>query len=144
MLNVNYDDLLATVHKHVKDSKCNYQCTDLIRLMIYEDFAYDWLIELSRILKVHVDYSEEAHYDVLIRNTTIQLCLSIQQSLGFRGEFHPRTFAGKLSWIVLQLRNIVVVVTMAANMKVKGPNNENATPLEDPGLFPLLFVQHLN
>jgi mediator of RNA polymerase II transcription subunit 16 len=110
--------------------------------------AYDWLIELSRILKVHVDYSEEAHYDVLIRNTTIQLCLSIQNSLGYKGEFHPRAFAGKFSWIVLQLRNIVVLVTMAANMKVAGPNNEKTSPLEDPGLstsqafgIPLLIMR---
>ena len=104
-------------------------------MLIYADFAFDWLVELSRILKVHVDYSEETHYDVLIRNTTIQLCLSIQNSLGFRGEFNPRTFAGKFSWLVLQLRNIVVVVTMAANMKVPGgPNAERTSPLEDPGL----------
>jgi mediator of RNA polymerase II transcription subunit 16 len=104
-------------------------------MLIYIDFAFDWLVELSRILKVHVDYSEETHYDVLIRNTTIQLCLSIQNSLGFRGEFYPRTFAGKFSWLVLQLRNIVVVVTMAANMKVPGgPNSERTSPLEDPGL----------
>jgi mediator of RNA polymerase II transcription subunit 16 len=83
-----------------------------------------------------VDYSEETHYDVLIRNTTIQLCLSIQNSLGFKGEFHPRSFAGKFSWLVLQLRNIVVLVTMAANMKVPGPNNERTSPLEDPGRLP--------
>jgi len=90
---------------------------------------------LSKILKVHVDYSEEAHYDVLIRNTTIQLCMSIQQSLGFRGEFHPRTFSGKFAWIGLQLRNIVVVVTMAANMKVKDQNGGDSSPLEDPGML---------
>ena len=99
------------------------------------DFTYDWLIEISKILNVNFDYVEEAHYDVLIRNTTIQLGLTIQQSLGFRGEFHPRTFAGKFSRIVLDLRNIVVVVTMAANMKVKGPNGEPSSPLEDPGWF---------
>lgn len=102
-------------------------------MLILTDLSYDWIHELSRILKVNVDYTEESHYDVLIRNTTIQLCLSIQQSLGFNGEFNPRTFRGKFSWIALQLRNIVVVVTMAANVKVKGPNNEPATPLEDPG-----------
>jgi mediator of RNA polymerase II transcription subunit 16 len=95
-------------------------------------------------LKVHVDYSEEEHYDVLIRNTTIQLCLSIQQSLGFRGEFHPRTFSGKFAWISLQLRNIVVVITMAANVKVKGPNGVGTTPLEDPGNAPLGITKELS
>ena len=80
-----------------------------------------------------MDYSEETHHDVLVRNTTIQFCLSIQNSLGFKGEFLSRNFAGKFSWLVLQLRNIVVLVTMAANMKVSGPNNEKTSPLEDPG-----------
>ncbi len=62
-----------------------------IRLPTIE-FAYDWLSEIARILKVHMDYSEEIHHDVLVRNTTIQLCLCIQNSLGFKGEFIPRTF----------------------------------------------------
>ena len=106
-------------------------------MLINADFAYDWLIELAIILKAHVDYSEEPHHDVLVRNTTIQLCLSIQNSLGFKGEFQARTFEGKFSWLVLQLRNIVVLVTMAANMKVPGPNNERTSPLEDPGLSTL-------
>ncbi|TVY60790.1 Mediator of RNA polymerase II transcription subunit, partial [Lachnellula suecica] len=117
MRNVTYDDLLATAHKYVKSN-----------------FAFDWLIELSRILKAHMDYSEEQHYDVLIRNTTIQLCLCIQNSLGFQGEFNSRTFSGKFAWLVLQLRNIVVLVTMAANLNVPaGPNpNDKTSPLEDP------------
>lgn len=86
------------------------------------------------MLKSNVDYSEEVHFDPLIRNTAIQLCLSIQVSLGFKGEFVPRTFSGKFGWIVLQLRNIVVLVTMAANMKVpSGINNERVSPLENPG-----------
>lgn len=63
----------------------------------------------------------------------------MQQSLGFKGDYNPRTFSGKFAWIVLQLRNIVVVVTMAANMKVKGPNGEPASPLEDPGRLECTF-----
>jgi mediator of RNA polymerase II transcription subunit 16, fungi type len=83
-----------------------------------------------------VDYSEEQHYDVLIRNTIIQLCLCIQNTLGFRGEFNVRTFSGKFAWLVLQLRNIVVLVTMAANLNVPGANpNDKTSPLEDPGQF---------
>jgi mediator of RNA polymerase II transcription subunit 16 len=101
------------------------------------DFASDWLMELYRIIKVPMDYSEETHYDLLIRNTTIQLCHSIQSSLGFKGNLQPRGFSSKFGWLVLQLRNIVVLVTMAANMKVPAPNNERKTPLEDPGLWPL-------
>jgi hypothetical protein len=86
-----------------------------------------------------MDYSEESHHDVLVRNTTIQLCLCIQNSLGFKGEFNPRTFSGKFAWLVLQLRNIVVLVTMAANLNVPqgGPNSDKTSPLEDPGCLPI-------
>lgn len=131
MASVNYDDLVATAHEHAKSSESFLSHSSISANLA--DFAYDWLIELSHLLKLHVDYSEEQHFDVLIRNTTIQLCLSIQNSLGYKGDFHPRVFIGKFSWIVLQLRNIVVLVTMAANMNVTGPNNQKASPLEDPG-----------
>ena len=106
-------------------------------ILIETEFTYDWLTELSRILNLKSDYSEETHHDVLVRNTTIQLCLCIQNSLGFKGEFNSRTFSGKFAWLVLQLRNIVVLVTMAANLNVTqgGPNTEKTTPLEDPGLL---------
>ena len=96
------------------------------------DLSFDWLVELSLIIRQPLDYSEEQHFDVLIRNTTLQLFHSIQNSLGFRGEFKPRTFPGKLSWLVLQLRNIVVLVTMAANLSVRD-GNDKTSPLDDPG-----------
>jgi mediator of RNA polymerase II transcription subunit 16 len=89
-----------------------------------------------------MDYSEESHHDVLVRNTTIQLCLCIQNSLGFKGEFNPRTFSGKFAWLVLQLRNIVVLVTMAANLNVpqSGPESDKKSPLEDPGCLPFRHI----
>ncbi|KAF4633171.1 hypothetical protein G7Y89_g4945 [Cudoniella acicularis] len=134
MRNVTYDDLLATAHKYAKPSRFSVFVVPVNVTLNNKDFAYDWLVELSRILKTPVDYSEEQHFDTLIRNTTIQLCLCIQNSLGFHGEFNPRTFPGKFAWLVLQLRNIVVLVTMAANLNVPGgPNpNDRTSPLEDP------------
>ncbi|RDW88854.1 hypothetical protein BP6252_00886 [Coleophoma cylindrospora] len=122
MTGINVDDLLANAYKFNK-----------------KDFVLDWLTELSKILKNHVDYSQEVHFDPLIRNTAIQLCLTIQVSLGFKGEFFPRSFAGKFGWIVLQLRSFVVLVTMAANMKVaSGPSNERSSPLENPEVISAL------
>ncbi|KAK2624763.1 hypothetical protein QTJ16_005956 [Diplocarpon rosae] len=120
MKSINFDDIIATASKHATPQ-----------------FAYDWLVELSRIMKVHADYSEETHHDVLVRNTTIQLCLSIQNSLGFKGEFHPRTFSGKLAWLVLQLRSVVVLTTMAANINFPGGPNagEKTSPLDDPEII---------
>lgn len=90
-------------------------------------------MELSRIVKINVDYSEDTHNDTLIRNTSVQLALSIQNSLGFQGEFKSRSFAGKLAWAILQLRSIVVLVTVASNHKREGLNGESVTPLDDPG-----------
>jgi mediator of RNA polymerase II transcription subunit 16, fungi type len=138
MRNVNYDDLLATANKHATARKSEALSCGIVSLLMKLEFAYDWLTDLSRILKVHMDYSEETHHDVLVRNTTIQLCLCIQNSLGFKGEFNPRTFSGKFAWLVLQLRNIVVLVTMAANLTVpqSGPNSDKVSPLEDPGSLP--------
>lgn len=101
------------------------------------EFAYDWLTELSRPLKATCDYSEESHHESLVRNTTIHLCLSIQSSLGFKGEFNPRTFSGKFAWLVLQLRNILVLIAMAASLNAPqtGGSAEKVSSLEDPGLF---------
>ncbi|KAJ5047335.1 uncharacterized protein L3040_003162 [Drepanopeziza brunnea f. sp. 'multigermtubi'] len=119
MRNANWDDILATIQPYAT-----------------AQFAYDWLADFTPLIKLNADFSEETHHDVLVRNTTIQLCLCIQYSIGFKGEFNPRTFSGKLAWLVLQLRSIVVVVTMAANLHLPGPGgpnaNERTTPLEDP------------
>ncbi|KUJ20418.1 mediator of RNA polymerase-like protein II transcription subunit 16 [Mollisia scopiformis] len=112
MRGVNYDDLLATVKKHATPQ-----------------LIYDLLTDTSRIFKLQADYSEESHHDMLVRNTSIQLCLCLQNSLGFKGEFNPRTFSGRFSWLVLQLRNIVVCVSMAANLNPMGP--DKVSPLED-------------
>lgn len=123
MRQLNYDDILATARKHATPQ-----------------FIYDLLSDIARIFKVQPDYSEEAHHDMLVRNTTIQLCLCIQQSLGFKGDFNPRTFSGKFSWLVLQLRNIVVCVTMAANLNLPAAPNtpDKLSPLEDPEVINLL------
>lgn len=98
------------------------------------DFAYDWLNEVSRLMKFHVDYSEESHHDTLIRNPSVQLCLSIQNSLGYKGDKRPREFGAKLAWISLQIRNCVVLMTMAVNMKVPDMEQQKkVSGLEDAG-----------
>lgn len=98
----NHDDLLAICQKNT-DAK---------------EFFFGWLSETCRILKFSVDFSEESHHDNLVRNPSIQLCLSIQNSCGYRGEIKDREFASKLAWIGLQTRNCVVLFTMASSMKV--------------------------
>jgi mediator of RNA polymerase II transcription subunit 16 len=98
-------------------------------------FPYDWVMEMVRMLKVSVDYSEEAHHDQLVRNNNLQLCLSILNHLGFRGEFKPRPFSGKFAMLALNVRNIVILITIASNtpMNLK----EKLIPLDEPGKMKL-------
>ncbi|RYP53448.1 hypothetical protein DL768_001593 [Monosporascus sp. mg162] len=91
-------------------------------------FTTNWMNELVRLLKITVDYSEETPHDHLIRNQQMQFCFSILQHLGWRGEYQPRDFSSKLAMIMLNLRNIVIIITIA--------NNTNAlrgttTPMDD-------------
>ena len=100
-------------------------------------------MEISKVLKVHVDYTEDNQADPLLRNSLIQFCLSIQNSMGFQGQYQPRTFAGKLAWIGLQLRNVVILLTMASNVTVPMGNGERLSPLDDPGMISRLhLIQH--
>ena len=88
--------------------------------------------ELTRILKIQIDYTEETHHDSLMRNAPLQSCLSIMNSLGFDGEGRPRSFMGKLSMFSLHMRNIVILVTLASNTPVTV--REKMSPLDEPGM----------
>ncbi|KFY20265.1 hypothetical protein V491_03862 [Pseudogymnoascus sp. VKM F-3775] len=104
----NHDDLLAAVSKFKN----------------VQSFAFNLVSEVSKTLKFNVDYSEESHHDSLIRNPSIQLSLSIQNALGYNGDAHKRTFESKIAWIGLQLRNCVVLITMAMNIRVPIPDQQ--------------------
>ncbi|KAM5355943.1 hypothetical protein ACJ41O_002589 [Fusarium nematophilum] len=110
----NYDDMLAIVRPYTSKKR----------------FVHDWITELIRILKIQVDYSEDTHHDALVRNGSLQYCLSIMNALGFRGEFSPRSFQGKFSMLSLNVRNVVVLITIASNtpMTVR----EKLSPLDEP------------
>ncbi|RYP18890.1 hypothetical protein DL765_003678 [Monosporascus sp. GIB2] len=74
-------------------------------------------------------HKDQTPHDHLIRNHQMQFCFSILQHLGWRGEYQPRDFSSKLAMIMLNLRNIVIIITIA--------NNTNAlrgatTPMDDP------------
>jgi len=94
------------------------------------DFTYDWIRQMVTMLKIAVDYSEESHHDSLVRNHNLQLCLSILNHLGFRGEFQPRSFGGKFAMLTLNVRNIVILITIANNMPLKV--KEKLSPLDEP------------
>jgi len=82
------------------------------------------------MVKVPVDYSEESHHDQLVRNHHLQFCLSILNHLGFHGEFQPRSFGGKFAMLALNVRNIVILITIANNTPVN--LKEKLSPLDDP------------
>ena len=65
-----------------------------------------------------------------MRNHQMQICLSILHHLGWKGEYKPREFSSKLALIMLNLRNIVILITMANNTTaIRGAGN----PMDDPG-----------
>lgn len=84
-----------------------------------------------------MDFSEESHHDNLVRNPSVQLCLSIQNSFGFNGDSKTRDFAAKCGWIGLQTRNCVVLMTMATSMKVPtdATQTKKISGLEDAGTW---------
>lgn len=112
---INYDDVLATARQFVDKPK----------------FAYDWIMDIVRMLKINVDYSEEAHHDQLIRNHSLLLCLSILNHLGFRGEFRPRAFCGKFAMLALNVRNIAILITIANNTS-SNLKDKLLNPLDEP------------
>ncbi|KAL2255836.1 hypothetical protein VTK26DRAFT_2634 [Humicola hyalothermophila] len=100
------------------------------------DFTYAWIRELVNMFKIPVDYSEEAHHDQLVRNSLLQLCLSIINHLGFHGDFQPRSFGGKFAMLALHVRNIVVLITIASNTPVN--LKEKLNPLDEPDVVDAL------
>ncbi|KAM0564218.1 hypothetical protein ACHAPJ_000428 [Fusarium lateritium] len=116
----NYDDILAIVRPYTSKKR----------------FVQDWITELIRILKIQIDYSEDTHHDSLVRNGSLQYCLSIMNALGFRGDFSPRSFQGKFSMLLLNVRNVVVLVTIASNTPVTV--REKLSPLDEPEVIETL------
>ncbi|KEY74115.1 hypothetical protein S7711_05365 [Stachybotrys chartarum IBT 7711] len=110
----NYDDMLGIVQPYAKKKK----------------FTQDWITELTRVLKIQVDYSEELHHESLMRNAPLQSCLSIMNSLGFQGELHPRLFQSKFALLDLNLRNVGILITLASNTPVT--IKEKMSPLDEP------------
>lgn len=83
------------------------------------------------MLKIPVDYSEESHHDQLVRNNHLQLCLGILNHMGFRGEFEARSFYGKFAMLALNVRNVVVLISVASNTPIS--LKDKLSPLDEHG-----------
>ena len=130
----NLDDILAIARNFShKDRKKPILSLDvsLKPKLIFIGFVPTLVSELVRHLKVNVDYSDESPSDQLIRNSQMQVCFSVLHHLGWKGEYQPREFSSKLTLIMLNLRNIVIVITIAHTntSALKGAG----TPMDDPG-----------
>ncbi|KAF6814593.1 mediator of rna polymerase ii transcription subunit 16 [Colletotrichum sojae] len=112
--NVNYDDVLAVARPYADKKR----------------FTFDWINEIVRMLKIPVDYSEDTHHDSLVRNSSLQMCLSILNHLGYKGMFQPRSFGGKFAMLALNARNVVILITIASNTPVNV--RERLSPLDEP------------
>ncbi|KAI1141912.1 RNA polymerase II mediator complex subunit Sin4 [Hypoxylon sp. FL0543] len=95
-----------------------------------ETFAVDWVKTMMQMMKITVDYTEDAPHDHLIKNSALQMCLSIMNYLGWKGDFKPRQAWGKLSMLALNLRNIVIMITLSSNPIPI--NKSTMTPLDEP------------
>ncbi|OLN95927.1 Mediator of RNA polymerase II transcription subunit 16 [Colletotrichum chlorophyti] len=111
--NINYDDILAVARPYADKKR----------------FTFDWINEIVRMLKIPVDYSEDTHHDSLVRNSSLQMCLSILNHLGYKGMFQPRSFGGKFAMLALNARNVVILITIASNTPVN--IREKLSPLDE-------------
>ncbi|KAI1386709.1 RNA polymerase II mediator complex subunit Sin4 [Hypoxylon trugodes] len=110
----NIDDILAVARKFAnKDA-----------------FTIEWVKTMVQMMKITVDYTEDAPHDHLIKNGVLQMCLSISNYLGWRGDSKPRQAWGKLSMVALNLRNIVIMITLSSNNI--SVNKGSMTPLDEP------------
>jgi len=114
--NTNFDDVLAVARPLIDKKR----------------FTFDLATELVTMLKIQVDYSEEAHHDNLVRNAPLQMMLSVVNHLGFHGQYKPRSFCGKFAWLALNARNIIILVTIASNTPITV--REKLSPLDESGM----------
>jgi mediator of RNA polymerase II transcription subunit 16 len=97
-------------------------------------FTFDLATEVVAMLKIAVDYSEDAHHDNLVRNAPLQMMFSVINHLGFHGQYKPRSFCGKFAWLALNARNIIILVTIASNTPITV--REKLSPLDESGMPP--------
>lgn len=120
----NFDDILAVTRPFVET---------------HPRFLNDLVSTLVFMLGVNVDCSEESS-DNLVRNMHLLFVMSLLNHFGFSGDFKPRSFNGKTSMLSLNVRHIIILVTLASNT----PNSPNSpikiSPLDEPGEYSQLFT----
>ncbi|KAI9891164.1 MAG: mediator complex subunit [Vezdaea aestivalis] len=75
------------------------------------------LNETSSALSVNLDFTFEAQLELLVRHPMLRSYLSIQSSLGYRGEALSRSLSSKIAWATLNLRLTALVFAYTFNMQ---------------------------
>ncbi|KAG0639827.1 mediator complex, subunit Med16 [Tuber brumale] len=109
---------VALAHQHA------YSCNNLINnddlLLVAQKyrsptFSNTFLSEAHRALNLKMDFATESPSERLFRNPLLQRCLSLQNSLDFRGERVNKRLSGKLAWATLHLRVASVAFALTFN-----------------------------
>ncbi|KAI9840522.1 MAG: mediator complex subunit [Thelocarpon superellum] len=84
------------------------------------------LSQFQRALSLNLDYTVDPQHERLFRNPFFQQYLSMQHSMGYRGDREHRTLTSKSAWITLQLRNVARTFAYSLNSGAKGgPGSES-------------------
>ncbi|KAL8803476.1 MAG: hypothetical protein Q9182_003173 [Xanthomendoza sp. 2 TL-2023] len=108
----HHDDLSATMQlfqqQHLKDDPQEAH-----------KFTHTFLSDMYRILLLNIDYSGDTKSEIYLKNWLHQKTLSMQLSLGYRGEREHRTLSSKVAFAILQLR--WAALTFAMGLKLNPP-----------------------
>lgn len=103
----NHDDLLAVMQLFL--SQHSNISIELAQGSVEKVF----LSEIYRVLGINVDSSGDLQFEQMFKNQMIQRCLSMQMSLGYRGEKKHRSLPAKVAWTILNLRFASLIFAFA-------------------------------
>lgn len=108
-----HDDLSATMqlfqNEHMREDNFAKAST----------FLKPFLSDIHRVISVNVDFSGDTKTELYLRNGLHQRMLSMQLSLGYRGEQQHRSLSSKVAFAILQLR--WATLTFAMGLKTNPP-----------------------
>ncbi|PGH30262.1 hypothetical protein GX50_06980 [[Emmonsia] crescens] len=89
------------------------------------DAQRSFVTEVYSILFTSVDFTEQ---DKLVNNQSIQKGLSMQAVLGFRSRFQPRAPSSAVPWIILNIRQIMMLVLTFSHYLKSGRDSTHSEP----------------
>lgn len=131
----HHDDLLAIMQLFLNQHPDNWMPVGEAQTSIEVTFLND----IYRILGVHFDYFVDSPPQQLFKNQMTQRCLSMQMSLGFRGERKHRSIPAKVAWTLLNIRCAALIFTFAFKNPRNAPGSEGEAKNPGTPFYPLPF-----